>query len=734
MAEEKRGVDDLYKKYSEKLKEKLGEDLGGSSPISSREYTQFKETYAKKPMSFYEKACTISEKFLKLKPDKKKEKELRESIDIAHLNITPSGATSFSIVFPTLILIVGILISMVVISTTPAPEEGLHPGFFLVFTFTLGSLILIFPFQKLPEFLANSWRMRASNQMVICIFYMVTYMRHTSNLELAIRFAAEHLADPLAADLKKVLWNVETSKFESVKESLDNYLETWRKWNMEFIESTHLIESSLYEASEERRLNSLDKALTTILDQTYEKMLHYAHNLKSPITVLHMIGIIMPILGLVILPLLVNFVSGVQWYHIAVLYNLILPIIVFYMGKVILSKRPTGYGDVDISEENPELKKYRNVIINLSGFELKITPLFFSVLIGVILFMIGISPVILHTLNPGAEKITLPFLEEQTIMEYRCPEGASCNVGEKVGPFGLGAAIISLFITMSFGIGIGLYYKLRSQNIIKLRERAKKLEEEIAASIFQLGNRIGDGIPVEIAFGKVSEVMEGSYSGNFFRAVSENIRKMGMGVEQAIFDPKYGALVHYPSKVIESTMKVLIESAKKGPSVAAQALLNISKYIKEIHKVDERLKDLMADVISSMKSQISFLTPVISGIVIGITSMITRVLTELSNQATAIMAGDVGGAGMGGITDMFGQGIPTYYFQIIVGLYVVQLIYLLTMLVNSIEFGEDKLNERYLLGVNLVKGTMLYCFISLVIMVIFNFVAGIVIQATATGV
>ena len=119
----------------------------------------------------------------------------------------------------------------------------------------------------------------------------------------------------------------------------------------------------MYETSESRRLNSLDKALDVILDETYEKMLHYAHNLQSPITMLHMLGIILPILGLVILPLVVAFMENAKWYHIATIYNVTLPIAVYFLGKNILSRRPTGYGENDISEENPELKRYKNIII-----------------------------------------------------------------------------------------------------------------------------------------------------------------------------------------------------------------------------------------------------------------------------------------------------------------------------------------------------------------------------------
>ena len=178
--------------------------------------------------------------------------------------------------------------------------------------FLITGVLLMMPLRQVPEYIANSWRMKASNQMVLCVFYIVTYMRHTSNIEGAINFAAEHLTQPLSLDLKKVIWDVETGEYESVRQSLDAYLTTWRKYNIEFIEAIHLIESSLYEGEEERRMELLDKSLDVILTETYERMLHYAQNLKSPITVLDMMGIVLPILGLVILPMVASFLSSAE--------------------------------------------------------------------------------------------------------------------------------------------------------------------------------------------------------------------------------------------------------------------------------------------------------------------------------------------------------------------------------------------------------------------------------------
>jgi hypothetical protein len=720
---EKQDVRDLMEKYKERLSRQL--DVRSEKlirPVFSREYKDFKREYLPKHLSLYEKACNISEKALKIKADPKKAVAVQEAIDVCHLNITPSGVLAFSILAPLLVIVIGALGSFVLVGSL---------FFVLFFLMAGGALLLVLG--KLPFFFSNSWRMKASNQMVLCIFYVVTYMRHTSNLELAVGFASDHLDPPLALDLKKVLWDVETGRYENIKESLDFYLNGWRKWNREFIEAFHLIESSLYEPGEERRLYLLDKALDIILSETYEKMLHFAHNLQSPITMLHMLGIILPILGLVILPLVVNFLSDpeaglvVKWYHISLLYNVILPIAVYYLGKNILSKRPTGYGDTDISETNPEYKKYKNIILRLGRAELKISPLFIAVFIGIVFFIIGFSPMILHAISPGFDA---SFMGGKfKLLDYH---ESKVTAGEIVGPYGIGASIISVGVILAIGLSLGIYFMLRSKNVIRIREKTKELEDEFASALFQLGNRLGDGLPAEIAFGKVAEVMTDTVSGRFFELVSVNISRLGMSVQEAIFNPRTGALVYFPSKIIESSMKVLIESAKKGPKIAAQAVMNVARYIKEIHKVNERLKDLMADIISSMKSQIKFLTPAIAGIVIGITSMVTNILGMLSERMAGIASTGEASLAQMSLVDMFGDGIPTYYFQIIVGIYVVQIIYILTVLSNGIENGSDKLAERYELGQNLTKSVLLYVFVSIVIMLLFNLIAGQIMDVTMT--
>lgn len=739
--EQKKEIKDLISKYKERIKKELGETPIEYTKTESREYKVFRNEMVPAHLSIYERGCNFAEKTLNIKPDEKEAFKIQKALDTCHIQSTPVGVKSFSILFSLIVVLIGIFISIMLPMVL-----GADVGTFGIFTFMIAGFALYGISNKYPFFMANAWRLKASNEMVLSIFYVVTFMRHTSNLENAIIFASEHLNGPLSLDLKKVIWNVETQKYDTLKQSLDDYLETWRETNNEFVEAFHLIEASLFETADNRRLMLLDKSLDVILEETYEKMLHYAHNLHSPITMLHMLGVIMPILGLVILPLLASFMTSDSLppnelaFYIAVFYNIALPLIVYYFGKNILASRPTGYGDTNLSGKKG-FEKYKNVNIDMAGMKFTLAPMTLAIIIGMIGLFLTFFPLIMH--NVVGQDFVITNKGEGTMMHYDHTDYGSSTFqflgyknseapgGGLIGPYGLGAAIFSLFLPLSLGLGIGLYYTFKTKKLMKIREATKKLENEFASSLFQLGNRLGDGIPAEIAFSRVAAVMTGTPSGNFFNIVSSNIRRLGMSIKQAIFDNKIGAIIIYPSNLIESSMKVLIESSKKGPTIAAQALLNISRYVKEIHRVNERLEDLMTDIISSMNSQISFLTPVISGIVVGITSMVTYILSRLKSQMETLGADSPAGQ-FQGILNIFGDGIPTYYTQIIVGIYLIQITYLLTTISNSIQNGSDKLNEENMLGKNLTKTALLYVVISLVVMLIFNSIASSIIKGMMT--
>jgi len=709
-------VDEVLRKYSKKIDSEVSRydysqagNTNTNSDVStiSKDYGQFKSDMMP-ALSRYERWCKSLGGFIKIKASTKDSARIERSLAIAHLDLTSQEVMGLAF-----FTFIGIFLFAAITSIAIFFITNSLPGIFFVLMIVL-AIFLFYYFSSMPERLATKWKLKASSQMVPAILYTVIYMKHTSNLERAINFVSQHVEAPLALDFKKILWDVQTGKFSSVKDSLDFYLDFWRDSNMEFVESFHLIESSLFEPEEARRIQILERALKIILDGVYEKMLKYTHTIKAPLTNLYMIGITLPTLGLPLIVLGSTLLGGmIQAVHLFVIFNIIVPFFVFYLTMQVMLKRPGGYGETSLLEKNPFYHKYASK-----------KPYYIAGLICLPFFILGFLPLIVgYTpipewlgLTPHGQVFDFTFSSlglsvfSGNFFGFR---GAGSSM---TGPFGLGAVLLSLFIPFSIALFFSLSFSMRTKELIKARDQTKDLEEEFNSTLFTLGNRIGDGTPAEIAFAKVAESVKGQRTEDFFKIVNTNIQSMGMGLDEAIFNNKRGALVYYPSNLIATSMRILIESAKKGLSVAAESLMSISEYVRNIQKINERLRDLLADVVSDMKSNMTFLAPLLAGIVVGLSAMITGILSQLTDLKNSI-GGDTSSIGnIGSMIDLFKieNLIPPYFLQISIGVYIVEVIFILTATLVTIDSGEDKLKETYEIGRNLKWGSLLYLVVALV--------------------
>ena len=686
---------DIIEKYARKLES----NLNFESPENySEEYIKFKQDMIP-TLTSYEKWARSLGNFIKLKVSEKDRMRIQKYLETAHLEVTPSQALTLSALSLLTIFFLTILAVVAVYLINQSVQ--------LLFGFLgiLASLFVFYYTYSMPKRLANFWRLKASSQMVPAILYIVVYMKHTSNLERAVAFASEHLEGPLALDFKKVFYDVEVGKFTSIKQSLDNYLDSWKENAPEFIESFHLIESSLFEPSENRRVQILEKSLQVILDGVYEKMLKYSREVRSPLTNIYMLGIILPTLALALLPLASTLLGGtISWPTIMVLFNIIVPFLVFYMTSEALFKRPGGYGETSVLELSPDYAKYKSTSHWVKASFIAI-PL---IIIGLIPFLFQIN-LLTSTLGIQSDytfqEIGISFLGDTKIFDFQLVDGKTR------GPFGPLGVLLSLFIPLGIAFFFSSAYKSKTRDLIKSRENTKILETEFTNSLFLLGNRLGEGIPAEIAFSRVAETTQGQKTHEFFALTNQNMQQIGMSLEAAIFDKKRGSITYYPSQLISTSMRILVESVKKGLQVAARSLMSISEYVKNIQKINERLRDLLAEVISDMRSNMTFLAPLLAGIVVGLASMITTILTKLQTLQDLGSAETVSGLGsLGNIASIFDvtQMIPPYYLQVIIGVYIIEIIFILTGALVTVDSGKDPLKEKSDLAKFLKSGITLY--------------------------
>lgn len=691
-------TNDIVEKYKRKIEAEI------ESPTSSRsvsqEYLQFKQDMIPQK-SRYERWAQALGNVVQLKIAQKDKEKVEKFLTTAHLEVTASQAMTLAVMSLLAIFFATIAICIAIYLINGTTQIGL--GF-------LGLITSVFVFYytlSMPQRLANSWRLRASSQMVPAILYIVIYMKHTSNLERAVEFTAQHLEGPLALDFKKIFYDVEVGKYSTIKQALDLYLENWREYAPEFVESFHLIESSLYEPAEARRVQILEKALQVILDGIYEKMLKYSREIRSPLTNIYMLGIILPTLGLALLPLASSLLNGlIQWQHILVIFNIIIPFFVFYLTADVLLKRPGGYGESSVLELNPQYSLFKSN-----------KPYVSAAIIAIPIFILGLLPFILQVPHVasilgvqsdytfGQVGIQLEAIKDTKLFDFKELDGRT------VGPFGPLGVLLSLCIPASVALFFARAYSAKTKHLINSREQTKTLEEEFTNSLFQLGNRLGDGVPAEIAFARVAESTKGQTTQQFFAVVNQNIQQLGMSLENAVFDKRRGAITYYPSTLIATSMRILVESVKKGLQVAARSLMSISEYVKNIQKINQRLRDLLAEIVSDMKSNMTFLAPLLAGIVVGLAAMITIILNKI--QTANLLGGSDAAAGIGGlgnIATLFDvtKMIPPYFLQASIGIYLIQITFILTATLVTVDAGRDPLKEKSELSRHLKVGIALY--------------------------
>lgn len=717
MDEKKKFLKSFEDKLKSKLDKKALENLKNGSisfddELTSSDYEEFRLEKLSKSINFYEKICNFSEKTLNLRPDEKSREKIDKEIYNAHLNCTSTGVQSASLLFPIIFLIIGMLMIVGVSGTI---------GFGIVII----SVMSYFAMQNIPSLLARRMKSKANDQIIIAIFYIVAFMRFNSNFELAVQFAANYLKEPLSLDFKRLLWELENAKHSNIKNAFDEYLEGWREENLEFLEAIYLIESSLYESEEFRRISLLDKALDTILQGNYEKMLHFAQNLRSKVSTFNMIGIVLPILGLIILPLAASFGDPKStWEIVFLLYDLILPICVTYFGFVMIFNRPSATNSIRPPKNLKNFDELQKVEIKITKEKsIFVNPKYPAYAIFFTFLFIGLLPFIVNTMgltdfmNAGFENTFGANSAFGVFQEFKRID-KDLGTPYTYGPYGVYPGILSLFIPLAFACSFGYYLRHKYGKLIHLRDKTKNLEKEFPSATFQLGNRINEGISAELAFGAVAETMKGTEAGNFFLKIDKNIKFNGMSVEAAIFDEEKGAIIEYPSDLVISSMKIFIKSIEKGPEIAAKSLVDLSKYLSEIHSSNERMLDLLSESIGSMKSHYAFLAPVISAVVISIVSLVTMIMGTLSKATAQFQEAGAGD----GIKGFLGESIPTYLFQISVGVYIVSLIAILVYIVTNLENGEDKINTWYNVGDKMISAMTKYSVLTIIGIVGFAYV------------
>ncbi len=620
------------------------------------EYREFLREIKQKPFSLYERAAALSEKILPLKV-KPEFGEIEESAKAGYLAASAKGVVALTILSFIFIVALTITVSLLFASAV-----------FTAFVLLLG-LIFVYLVYTHPHTNARVTTLRMSADSVLAILYMVIYMRTSPNLEGALKFASETLSGPLSWDLKKLLWDIELGKYPNADAAITDYINKWKMKNEEFAESLNLLRSAVI--GTKKREDMYDQVVGIILTGTAIRSRRYVTSLRLPILLIHAMGVLLPVMGLVLFPIVVIFMADVVKPTFLFLgYDLILPLFLWFIINHILKARPPIFSqpDITLAKGIPPLGQLK---IGETSFPVWIFALFIS------LPIIYVGYVGMASLDP--------FIS------------VSYSV---VTVAGLAAFIAS-------------YVLLDAHQKIKIRRDIEKIEQEFSVALFQLGNQLNSGYPIETAIDRSIDGLKGLKIVDLFRITNDNMRRFGYTFEEALFDSKVGAVWYYPSRLIRSIMQTIVESSKKGMNIAAVSMITISKYLQNLAEVKESVSDTLGETTSSMSFLAMFLTPLVAGVTVTMAVVIIQILTQLGAQLSVLATT---GSQFPASTNLFvipwvtagGVAVSPAVFQLVVGIYMVEIAVLLSIFLNRIEYGEDAIGVRSIIGTTLIIAVIVY--------------------------
>jgi len=175
---------------------------------------------------------------------------------------------------------------------------------------------------------------------------------------------------------------------------------------------------------------------------------------------------------------------------------------------------------------------------------------------------------------------------------------------------------------------------------------------------------------------------------------------------------------------VHDIMKIIVSGSKKSSEILSVAARSISDFLSKTKNIESLLKELLDGVASAIQLQAVFIAPFICAIVATMATFIVELLQKVSEFIASIeesfnMGGTFVHGGTVKIGDTLGlinieQVMPPTLFQLIVGIYMVEVVVILAYFLNGIKNGFDITTRNVTIGKSLISALILYSILLIV--------------------
>ncbi len=540
-----------------------------------------------------------------------------------------------------LVLFISLFVSIIFFAVLP----------FLGYVFLLAGVIVSFSAYVFASGIFPAQRtIELKNQMLEALLQMSNYISLNSSFESAFFNAGDSLAGTLKKQFDDIKIKIRKKEFHTLGEAFEKYIPVWMELNPSFVKGLNLLQTASI-AREEEKDEIIEEVIETVLQEYYSSGKRSTEKLSNQTSSLLSIGVMMPLMSLILLPLVTIFLPNFSnLMFLAFFYNVLVPALLLLMAMNFAQNRIQVSG-INLSES----PKYKPV------------PKIFFVL-PFLIALIFLVPMILHLLSidlSSSETIAREFTLSSIFTIW-------------LGLFGVFIAIESFLF---------VYVKMNEKLWNEINEMEKDLPHllQIISSYLSL-NRSLESVIKDIiedyknhGFGKHPTVKMLSFIKNslfnlkkgIHKIISEDLRKVASS-----------------KKISEVLTRISVFTTVDQQSAAKSAKMVRSQQL-NVNKLDEYIQTLLAETISVVSISVNMLAPLLSSTAIIMSMAIVMSLEFIKGQINKILL-SIGSTPTELQLVNLESIIPPTSLMVVVGFFFLEITIILSVFLSNIESGTDK--------------------------------------------
>jgi hypothetical protein len=562
-----------------------------------------------------------------------------------------------------------IFMFLTIVSKVLMPEN-LREFFTYFFSFT--GIILTMAAYMYPVNIFYTQRMMSYNEeMLKAVMRISTYVSMNMSIEYAIMNTTDHLWGTLRTQFLDIERQLKRRVKNTLGEVFEYYTPIWNSANPDFVKALRLVETAALSDDEDRR-KILDEVQETLIISYHTTGKRFAEELASNAKTLVALGVLFPIITLMLLPLVSVFMPNfLRTPLIAFTYDVLFPGVLLIMAL------------------NFSAKRIQVDTIRLSDSPLYEKPSVWIWGIGAMIVVCCAIPTIVH----------LQFIDMGT------PESVARE-------YEFGGVLMCWLLGAGISVAVILLSHLYVHKYQKLWDEVDETERDLphllqTFSTYLTLNRSVESIIPEIIDDYKTHGFSTHPVVKFFTRLMHELKvsKKSLAELTEKVLPKI-----CPSRKVSGTLSQIISFTDVSQESAAKAAKMVRKQTIAIYQLDDYIRTMLSDTVSLINITTAMLAPMLCAAAILMSMAIVKSLVYIGNVLASLTMGTVKDFSLVHVEQI----IPPTVVEVIVSIYLIEMILVLSLFGSNIKIGNDSFQLIKALGNNMLIGFVIFSLILLV--------------------